>query len=183
MQTLQQLSAQPDSIPASIAWYLADLGEARGQQELSTRQAPQKLRVLREHAFVESAISSNRIEGIEVDHKRVGSIVFGQSLLRDRDEEEIRGYRDALNLIHEQADRHAISEETIRNLHKLTRGQIWDAGQSHNLQKLRPDRPDLHHFLLAAKHPRPRRGNQSLRLSGQTNHQRGFARSCRQSGS
>jgi len=48
MQTLQQLSAQPDSIPASIAWYLADLGEARGQQELSTRQAPQKLRVLRE---------------------------------------------------------------------------------------------------------------------------------------
>ena len=56
MQTLQQLSAQPDRIPASIAWYLADLGEARGQQELSTRQAPQKLRVLREHAFVESAI-------------------------------------------------------------------------------------------------------------------------------
>jgi len=52
------------------------------------------LRSLREHALVESAISSNRIEGVEVEHKRIGTIVFGKAALRDRDEEEVRGLPD-----------------------------------------------------------------------------------------
>ena len=46
-----------------------DLGEARGQQELFTRQAPQRLKTLREHALIESTVSSNRIEGVTV-HRR-----------------------------------------------------------------------------------------------------------------
>jgi hypothetical protein len=41
--------------------------KAQGKQELFTHQSPQKLRILREHALIESAISSNRIEGINVD--------------------------------------------------------------------------------------------------------------------
>ena len=51
-------------MPVRTAWYLAELGEARGKQELFTRQAPQRLKVLREHALIESAVSSNRIEGV-----------------------------------------------------------------------------------------------------------------------
>jgi hypothetical protein len=70
------------------------MAEARGKQELFTRQSPQKLKVLREHALIESAISSNRIEGVEVDPSRIKTILFGKQLLRDRDEEEVRGYRD-----------------------------------------------------------------------------------------
>ena len=100
MMTLRQLAAKPELIPATTAWYLADLGEARGKQELFTRQSPQKLKVLREHALIESAVSSNRIEGVVVDQARIGTIVFGRSALRDRNEEEVRGYRDALSLIH-----------------------------------------------------------------------------------
>ncbi|HKI70159.1 MAG TPA: hypothetical protein VKA67_11255 [Verrucomicrobiae bacterium] len=42
------------------------------------------------------AISSNRIEGVEVDKSRVATLVFGKPALRGRDEEEVRGYRDAL---------------------------------------------------------------------------------------
>src|SRR6267378_4243613 len=99
MTTLRLLGEKPN-IPATTAWYLADLGEARGKQELFTKQSPQKLKVLREHALIESAVSSNRIEGVEVEPARVGTIIFGQALLRDREEEEVRGYRDALNLIH-----------------------------------------------------------------------------------
>src|SRR5205085_2270989 len=83
-----------ENIPLTTSWYLADLGEARGKQELFTRQSPQKLKVLREHAIVESAVSSNRIEGVQIDQARVGTVVFGKSRLRDREEEEIRGYRD-----------------------------------------------------------------------------------------
>jgi Fic family protein len=128
MMTLRQFSSMPISIPTATTWYLADLAEARGKQELFTKQSPQKLKVLRERALVESAVSSNRIEGVEVDKDRIGTIVFGKSRLRDRDEEEVRGYRQALQLIHEQREKLAISEETIRQLHRLTRGGVGDAG-------------------------------------------------------
>ena len=36
MMTLRQLALRPKEIPASTAWYLADLGEALGRQELFT---------------------------------------------------------------------------------------------------------------------------------------------------
>lgn len=129
MMTFRQFASKPESIPAATSWYLADLGEARGKQELFTKQSPQKLRVLRENAMIESAVSSNRIEGVTVDQTRIRTIVFGKSVLRDRDEEEVRGYRDALKLIHEQGKKLSVSEETILILHRLCRGDIWDAGR------------------------------------------------------
>jgi hypothetical protein len=71
MMTFKQFAGKLETIPASTSWYLADLGEARGRQELYTRQAPQKLKILREHALIESAVSSNRIEGVTVDPSRI----------------------------------------------------------------------------------------------------------------
>ena len=126
--TLRQLAAEPLTIPTRTSWYLADLAEARGKQELFTRQSPQKLKVLREHALIESAVSSNRIEGVEVDRSRIGTLIFGKPALRDRDEEEVRGYRDALKLIHESGAKLPVSEPTIKKLHRLCRGEIWEAG-------------------------------------------------------
>lgn len=128
MMTLRQLAAEPPTLPTRTTWYLTDLAEARGKQELFTRQSPQKLKVLREHALVESAVSSNRIEGVEVDKSRVATLMFGKPALRDRDEEEVRGYRDALRLVHERGAKLPITEATIKRLHKLCRGDIWDAG-------------------------------------------------------
>ncbi len=128
MMTLRQFAAELPGVPMRTGWYLSELGEARGKQELFTRQSPQKLKVLREHAIIESAISSNRIEGVEVDKARIGTLMFGRPALRDRDEEEVRGYRDALNIVHERAAKLPISEATIKWLHKLCRGEIWDAG-------------------------------------------------------
>jgi len=127
--TLRQFGSGIETVPATTSWYLADLGEARGKQELFTRQSPQMLKVLREHALIESAVSSNRIEGVVVDRKRIGTIVFGRSHLRDRNEEEVRGYRDALKRIHELGAKVPISEATIRELHRLSRGGLGDAGQ------------------------------------------------------
>ncbi|OGQ63915.1 MAG: cell filamentation protein Fic [Deltaproteobacteria bacterium RIFCSPLOWO2_12_55_13] len=129
MRTLQYFASKPETVPASTSWYLADLGEARGKQELFTKQSPQRLKVLREHALIESAVSSNRIEGVNVDKARIATVIFGKPVLRDRDEEEVRGYRDALKLIHEQGAGLPVSEETLKKLHRLTRGDIWDAGK------------------------------------------------------
>ena len=101
MMTLKLLMGPDQTIPASISWYLADIGEAKGKQGLFVKQSPQRLKALREHALIESAVSSNRIEGVEVDRKRVGTIIFGKQILHDRSEEEVRGYREALNGKHD----------------------------------------------------------------------------------
>ena len=129
MKTLEQLRDRRLQLPMSVSWYLSDIGRAQGVQDLYTRQAPQRLKVLREHAIVQSVISSNRIEGVEINQARVGTVVFGHPHLQDRDEEEFAGYRDALNLIHTRSAALAVSEETILKLHKLSRGHSWDAGQ------------------------------------------------------
>jgi len=67
MMTLKLFERRVESIPATTVWYLTDLGEACGKQELFTKQSPQKLKALRQSAIIESAVSSNRIEGVEID--------------------------------------------------------------------------------------------------------------------
>jgi Fic family protein len=128
MMTFKQFAGKLETIPASTSWYLADLGEARGRQELFTRQAPQKLKILREHALIESAVSSNRIEGVTVDQRRIKAVILGKELLHDRNEEEVRGYRQALDLIHSRGATLPVSEQTILELHRIIRGDAWDAG-------------------------------------------------------
>jgi len=121
------------SIPPATAWYLSDLGEYRGKQEFYTRQSPQRLKALREHALIESAMSSNRIEGVSLEPARVRDVLVSpRPLFRDRDEEEVRGYRDALAWIHQDAAAIPVSEETILRLHAMARGEIWDAGRYKN---------------------------------------------------
>lgn len=129
MMTLRQFSQKPKTIPLNASWYLLDLAEARGRQELYTRQAPQRLKALREHALIESAVSSNRIEGVQVEKDRIRSVVLGRAHLRDRNEEEVRGYRKALQLIHGKGAKLAVSEATILELHRLARGGLGDAGE------------------------------------------------------
>ena len=90
MMTLKQFSIKPETVPSITSWYLSDLGEARGRQELFTKQSPQKLKVLKEHALIERAVSSNRIEGATVGQERIKAVVLGRSRPRDRDEEEVR---------------------------------------------------------------------------------------------
>src|ERR1035437_3489950 len=121
MTTLRLFAGQNVSVPVGTSWYLSDLGEFRGKQELYTRQSPQRLKALREHAMIESAVSSNRIEGVSVEPSRVKDVLVAtKPLFRDRDEEEVRGYRDALKLIHESISQLPISAATICELHRLT---------------------------------------------------------------
>lgn len=127
MKTLSLFLDSLKEIPATAAWYLSDLGEARGKQELFTRQSQQKLNVLRQHALIESAVSSNRIEGVTVEQSRVKAVVLGRAALHDRDEEEVRGYSNALKWIHEKKPQ--LTEETILKLNNLAKGKIGDAGR------------------------------------------------------
>lgn len=129
MKTLLFFESAERAVPKITAWHLADLGEYLGKQKLYERQAPQKLKALKEHAIIESAVSSNRIEGVNIDPARVKEVVFGRTHLRDRDEEEVRGYRKALELIHMKSGSLEVSEKVACELHRLARGGIGDAGE------------------------------------------------------
>lgn len=117
------------TVPMATGWLIANLTEFRGKQELFTRQSPQKLKELREHALIESAISSNRIEGVKMDPTRIKAVMFGTPIYKDRNEEEVAGYRLALNWVHSEFKSIPISEQTVLQLHRLCRGEIWDAGR------------------------------------------------------
>jgi len=129
MKKLQLFLQKFESVSATTSWYLSELSEYKGKQELYTHQAPQKLKSLKEHAIIESSISSNRMEGVEIEQKRIGTVVFGKNNhYKDRNEEEIAGYKKALTLIHENFKDLTLNEENIKKIHALTRGEIWDAG-------------------------------------------------------
>ena len=95
------------------------LGEARGRQDLFTRQFPEQLDTLRTHATIESTESSNRIEGVVAAPGRVADLVVRRTEPRNRSEQEIAGYRDALQLIHESHADMRFAENVVLQLHHM----------------------------------------------------------------
>jgi Fic family protein len=117
------------SLPLSTVWLMTDVAEARGRQDLYTRQAPQLLKALRDTALIQSVESSNRIEGVTVAPGRLVPLVLQDAKPRDRSEEEIRGYRRALDLIHTSAESLEITPDLLRRLHRLIQEGSGDAGE------------------------------------------------------
>lgn len=103
--------------------------ESRGRQELYEKQSPEVLRTLRELAIVQSTESSNRIEGVTVEPGRLRPLVLGRARPRDRSEEEIVGYRNALNWVHTDPAAISVTPETIQRLHAIAQAGAGDAGQ------------------------------------------------------
>lgn len=95
------------------------LGEARGRQDLFLKQLPQQLETLRTHAMVESTESSNRIEGVVAAPGRVADLVVRRAEPKNRSEQEIAGYRDALQLIHESHAHMRFGENVTLQLHGM----------------------------------------------------------------
>jgi Fic family protein len=129
MHSLRKLENGISEIPAGVAWYIADIMEYRGKQALYTSQSPQKLKHLRESSIIESSISSTRIEGVVMDASRVVGVLQGRTPFRDRDEEEIKGYRDALDWIHSEGSKIPINIRTVLELHSLVRSGSGSGGK------------------------------------------------------
>lgn len=98
---------------------LRQLGEYKGREQLYQRQTPEILESLKKTALIESSESSNRIEGIVAPRNRVQKIVLETTEPRNRPEQEIAGYRDALALIHESASHMPVSVNVILQLHSM----------------------------------------------------------------
>ena len=129
MMTFRNHRLRDLTVPMGTNWLLNDLAEAKGKQELYTRQSPQVLKALREMALVQSVESSNRIEGVTVAPDRLRPLVLGQARPKDRSEQDIAGYRRALNLIHSESEELHITPDLLRRLHRLCQEGSGDAGQ------------------------------------------------------
>ena len=70
-------------------------------------------------AKIQSVKSSNAIEGIITSDERIKAIVSGSSAPLNHNEQEIAGYRDALNLVHTNYEFIEFTQEDILRLHKI----------------------------------------------------------------
>lgn len=130
MLSLQVEKLKKRVVPVSTGWLLGECMEAKGRQELWTRQRPEVLTALREQAIIQSVESSNRIEGVTVSTARLRPIVLGKAKPRDRSEEELAGYRKALDWIFSRKISQTIESNVILRLHSMAQGGFsGDAGQ------------------------------------------------------
>lgn len=90
-----------------------------GKQEMYLKQRPEELEKLVEIAKVQSTEASNAIEGIVTTNTRIKQLVEEKTTPKNRNEQEIAGYRDVLNIIHESFDAIPISQNYILQLHKI----------------------------------------------------------------
>jgi Fic family protein len=117
-------------IPVSTGWLLGSCMEARGRQDSWIKQKPEVLDALREQAVIQSVESSNRIEGVTVPPERLRPVVLGKVKPRDRPEEELAGYRQALDWVLSCAPDMVVTPSVIQRLHFLAQGgDSGDAGR------------------------------------------------------
>lgn len=110
------LESQP--ISPALLGAVRQIGEYRGKEALYANRAPQVLETLREAAMVASTESSNRIEGVSAPHERIEDLVIRRDSPRNRPEQEIAGYRDALATIHANWEHMPFTPNLVLQLHR-----------------------------------------------------------------
>ena len=130
---------------------IAAIYKEAGKQDLYLKQRPEELEKLVEIAMVQSTESSNAIEGIVTTNTRIKQLVAEKTTPRTRDEQEIAGYRDALNIIHENFDAIPVSKNYILQLHKIMYTHMNNpmAGKTKSVQNyISATYPDGHSEVL-----------------------------------
>ena len=120
-----------DSLPANLLEIARIIYDLRGKGEIRKANNPQVFRELRHTAMVDSVQSSNAIEGIVTTVERVKALVCNQAEPFTHDEQEILGYRDALDEIYNHYEDLEITGDLIKHFHSQ-RGkdrEDWDLSQ------------------------------------------------------
>lgn len=103
---------------SEILGLVAQIHEYKGRQEKYLQQKPAELDRLIELAKIQSTEASNAIEGIRTTNTRLLQLCADKTTPRNRDEEEIMGYRDVLNTIHESYPYIPVRANYILQLHR-----------------------------------------------------------------
>lgn len=136
MRTFNYTAIKEQKWDSEILGYIAAIYKEAGKQEQYLKQRPAELEKLVEIAKVQSTEASNAIEGIVTTNTRIRQLVEEKTTPRNRDEQEIAGYRDVLNIIHENFDTIPVTRNYILQLHKILYSHMNNplAGQTKNVQ-------------------------------------------------
>ena len=136
---------------SEVIGLVASIYRYQGKQELYLKQKPKELNKLIEIAKIQSTEASNEIEGIVTTSVRLKQLMEEKTSPRNRNEQEIAGYRDVLNIIHDSFDAIPISKNYILQMHKIMFSHMNNpiAGQTKNVQNyISATYPDGHTEVL-----------------------------------
>jgi Fic family protein len=108
-------------ISPDILRIVAGIDEFKGAWRAFKNIAPDRLSLLRKVATIESVGSSTRIEGVKLTDGEIERLLSGIGLkhFRSRDEQEVAGYAEAMNLVFESYSDIPVTENHIRQLHQI----------------------------------------------------------------
>lgn len=136
---------------SEILGLIAAIYKEAGKQEIYLKQRPEELEKLVEIAKIQSTEASNAIEGIMTTNTRIKQLVEEKTTPKNKDEQEIAGYRNVLNIIHESFDTIPITQGYILQLHKIMYSHMNNpmAGRTKNNQNyISATYPDGHTEIL-----------------------------------
>ncbi|QTA86033.1 Fic family protein [Desulfonema magnum] len=112
------------NITKSMLRHIAGTDEFKGSWQAAGSLPRERLNALKRVATVESVGSSTRIEGAKLTDGEVENLLSGLEIrpLSSRDEQEVAGYADAVNIICESYEAIPFTENYIRQLHKILLG-------------------------------------------------------------
>ena len=118
MRTIDYRSEYNKLLTPEIIGLLTRIHEQKGQQMLYTEANKNALSDLLEIAKIQSTEASNRIEGIVTTEARLKQLVMDKTTPQNRNEQEIMGYRDVLNIIHESYNYIPLRPNMILQMHR-----------------------------------------------------------------
>jgi Fic family protein len=109
------------NITKDILNFIAEIDEFKGLWRAIGKLRPDRLHALKKIATIESVGSSTRIEGVKMTDQQVEALLTGIDIrsFRSRDEQEVAGYAEAINLVFDNYDQIPISENHIKQLHRI----------------------------------------------------------------
>jgi Fic family protein len=116
-------------LPAGTVRLMVEIAESKRLPQLYEKQNSQSLRALRAAAFIRSIGCSNRLAGISIAPERLPVVVAGRAKPLNRSEEVIRGYAQALKLVHAEASMLEVTTDFVRGLHEVVLRGAADEGE------------------------------------------------------
>lgn len=151
MRTFNYSEIKNQKWDSDVLGLVAAIYKEAGKQEMFLKQRPEELEKLVEIAKIQSTEASNAIEGIVTTSTRVRQLVEEKTTPKNRDEQEIAGYRDVLNIIHDSFDAIPITKNYILQLHKIMYSHMNNpmAGRTKSVQNyISATYPDGHTEIL-----------------------------------
>lgn len=109
------------SLPVSLLSQLRRVDEFNGAWKATQLLAPDRLSSLKHVATIESIGASTRIEGVTLSNIEIETLLrnLTSTSFRTRDEQEVAGYSDAMNVIFDAYGDFEISENHLKQLHGI----------------------------------------------------------------